>query len=155
GTNIKLEYRYKQNLQFDVTLAGATYLVELKVVDGNFISYSLNYHRQSYFIAKGKGDIFVQHPSAGTFKLKEVPRFTEPGTALLKGGYAAPMPGEIVKVLVKPGDKVTSGKGLLVMSSMKMETTIEAHSDGEVEEVFVAEKSFVEAGTVLVKMKAE
>jgi biotin carboxyl carrier protein len=36
-----------------------------------------------------------------------------------------------------------------------METTIEAHSDGEVEDVFVAEKSFVEAGTVLVKMKAE
>lgn len=154
GTNIKLEYRYKQNLQFDVTLAGTTYLVELNVVDGNFISYSLNHHRQSYFIAKSKGDIFVQHPSAGTFKLKEVPRFTEPGTALLKGGYAAPMPGEIVKVLVKPGDKVSSGKGLLVMSSMKMETTIEAHSDGEVEEVFVAEKSFVEAGTVLVKMKA-
>ncbi len=63
------------------------------------------------------------------------------------------MPGEIVKVLVKPGDLVKSGKGLLVISSMKMETTIEAHSDGEVEEVFVAEKNFVEANTVLLKMK--
>jgi len=36
---------------------------------------------------------------------------------------------------------------------MKMETTIEAHSDGEVEEVFVQEKTFVEAGTVMIKMK--
>jgi biotin carboxyl carrier protein len=63
------------------------------------------------------------------------------------------MPGEIIKVLVKAGDKVQSGQGLLVMSSMKMETTIEAHSDGEVEEVFVADKQFVEADTVLLKMK--
>ena len=61
----------------------------------------------------------------------------------------------VIEVLVKAGDKVQSGKGLLVMSSMKMETTIEGHSDGEVEEIFVGEKSFVEAGTVLVKMKAE
>jgi biotin carboxyl carrier protein len=63
------------------------------------------------------------------------------------------MPGEIVKVLVKAGDKIESGKALLVMNSMKMETTIEAHSDGEVEEVFVQEKTFVEAGTVMIKMK--
>jgi pyruvate carboxylase len=65
------------------------------------------------------------------------------------------MPGEIIKVLVKAGDKVQAGKGLLVMSSMKMETTIEAHADGEVEEVFVVEKLFVDADTVLLKMKEQ
>jgi biotin carboxyl carrier protein len=36
---------------------------------------------------------------------------------------------------------------------MKMETTIEAHTDGEIEDVFVAEKLFVEAGAILLKMK--
>jgi biotin carboxyl carrier protein len=59
----------------------------------------------------------------------------------------------VVKVLVKPGDAVKSGQRLLIMNSMKMETTIEAHSDGIVEDVLVSEKSFVEANTPLLKIK--
>jgi biotin carboxyl carrier protein len=39
------------------------------------------------------------------------------------------------------------------MISMKMESTIEAHSDDEIEEVYVSDKQFVEAGTLLLKMK--
>lgn len=150
---IKLEYRYKQNNQFEVSNNSKNYSVELVSVRNNQVNFSIENHRQSFFIAQNNRDIFIQHPSAGTFKLKEAPRFVEPGTEIVKGGYIAPMPGEIVKVLVKAGDKIQSGKGLLVMSSMKMETTIEAHTDGEVEEVFVAEKSFVEANTLLIKMK--
>ena len=68
------------------------------------------------------------------------------------GSYNAPMPGEVVKVLVKTGDKVKSGDGLVVLSSMKMENTIEAFEDGVVEEVFVEEKGFVEADSPLVKI---
>jgi biotin carboxyl carrier protein len=70
----------------------------------------------------------------------------------VKGGYKAPMPGEVVKVMVKPGDKVKSGDPLLVMLSMKMENTIEAFEDGTVEEVYVTEKGFVDADALLVKI---
>ncbi|SFF26957.1 Biotin-requiring enzyme [Fontimonas thermophila] len=42
----------------------------------------------------------------------------------------APMPGSIVSVAVAPGDAVTQGQVLLVMESMKMETTITAPRDG-------------------------
>ena len=65
------------------------------------------------------------------------------------------MPGDITVVLVKPGDAVKAGDALLKMISMKMESTIEAHSDGEVEEVYVTDKQFVEAGTLLLKMKED
>jgi acetyl-CoA carboxylase biotin carboxylase subunit len=150
---ITVAYRYRQQQRFEVQVGDATHAVELIAVSGATVTCSIDGHRRSYTLARSGSDVYVQHPSAGTFKLKEVPRFTEPGSQATKGGYIAPMPGEIVKVLVKPGDKVQSGKGLLVMSSMKMETTIEAHSDGEVEEVYVAEKLFVEADTVLLKMK--
>ncbi len=155
GQTIKVEYRYLQNSKFQIAINGTGYTAELIGADMNSLIFQLNNHVQSFFIARKNGDVYVHHPAAGSFKLKEVPRFTEPGAALEKGGYIAPMPGEIVKVLVKAGDVVKSGKGLLVMSSMKMETTIEAHTDGEVEEVFVGEKNFVEAGTVLLKMKSE
>ncbi len=152
---VKLEYRYKQEGKFDIKAGTETYAAEIFSLDENLFVIEIDNHRKRFFVAKSETEFFIHHPSAGSFRLKQVPRFMEPGNVITKGGYTAPMPGEIVKVLVKPGEKVLSGKGLLVMTSMKMETTIEAHSDGEVEEVFVAEKNFVEAGTVLVKMKTE
>jgi acetyl-CoA carboxylase biotin carboxylase subunit len=153
GTKIKAEYLYQQQHTFEVTIAANKMIVELAHSTKHSMAISIDGHRQTFFVAKNNNQVFVQHPTEGTYRFKEVPRFTEPGTSQDKSGYIAPMPGEIIKVLVKAGDKVQAGKGLLVMSSMKMETTIEAHTDGEVEEVFVAEKSFVEADTVLLKMK--
>ena len=153
GEKLKFGYSYLQQNKFEVLIGESKYAVELLNVSKNNLTVIINDHRQTFFVAKGNNQIFAQHPSAGTFRFKEVARFTEPGASQNKSGYIAPMPGEIIKVLVKPGDKVLAGKGLLVMSSMKMETTIEAHTDGEVEEVFVAEKLFVEADTVLLKMK--
>ena len=153
GEKIKLGYSYLQQNKFEVLIGESKYAVELLGASKNNLTVIINDHRQAFFVAKGNNQIFAQHPSEGTFRFKEVARFTEPGASQNKSGYIAPMPGEIIKVLVKPGDKVLAGKGLLVMSSMKMETTIEAHTDGEVEEVFVAEKLFVEADTVLLKMK--
>ena len=153
GEKLKLGYSYLQQNKFEVLIGESKYAVELISASKHNLTVIINDHRQAFFVAKGNNQIFAQHPSEGTFRFKEVARFTEPGASQSKSGYIAPMPGEIIKVLVKPGDKVLAGKGLLVMSSMKMETTIEAHTDGEVEEVFVAEKLFVEADTVLLKMK--
>lgn len=47
------------------------------------------------------------------------------GTAT-KGSLLSPMPGRIVKVLVKPNDKVTKGQPLMIMEAMKMEVN-ESH----------------------------
>lgn len=154
GQQLKVEYTYFQKGKYDFKIGDKTFVVESIEGSKNMLTCSFNGYRKHFFIAKKNADVFVQHPTAGTFRFTEVPRFPEPDSAASKDGYIAPMPGEIVKVLVKAGDKVQSGKGLLVMSSMKMETTIEAHADGEVEEVFVSDKNFVEAGTVLLKMKS-
>lgn len=150
---IEAAYVFKKENKFNITIDAIDYLAEIFSSSPNQIVIQIDHHLQSFFIAKKQEDIFIQHPAAGTYQLKEIPRFQLPGSELSKGDYVAAMPGEVVKILVKPGDQVKAGKPLLVMSSMKMETTIEAHSDGEVEEVFVVEKSFVEANAVLIKMK--
>jgi biotin carboxyl carrier protein len=61
----------------------------------------------------------------------------------------APMPGKIVKVLVKPGDHVTARQGLVVIEAMKMENELRASRDGQVKDVHVAEGDLVEAGRLL------
>lgn len=61
----------------------------------------------------------------------------------------APMPGKIVKVLVKPGDTVAARQGLVVIEAMKMENELRAARAGEVKDVHVAEGDVVEAGRLL------
>ncbi len=66
---------------------------------------------------------------------------------------SSPMPGKILKVMAKKGDKVSEGQGLLVMEAMKMEHTIKASYSGEVEEVLFQEGDLVDGGVDLVKIK--
>lgn len=53
-------------------------------------------------------------------------------------GLRAPMPGSLVVVHAKPGQGVKKGEALLVMESMKMETTLTAARDGVVAAVHFA-----------------
>jgi len=62
----------------------------------------------------------------------------------------APMPGRIVKVLVKAGDRVAGGQGLVVVEAMKMENELRAPRDGTVAAVRVSEGMSVDANAVLV-----
>ena len=61
----------------------------------------------------------------------------------------APMPGKVVRVLVKPGDCVKARQGLIVVEAMKMENELRAARDGRVRDVAVAEGQSVDAGAVL------
>lgn len=63
---------------------------------------------------------------------------------------AAPMPGRVVRVLVKAGDAVQARQGLVVVEAMKMENELRASRAGTVTEVRVAEGASVEANAVLV-----
>ena len=62
----------------------------------------------------------------------------------------APMPGKIVRVLVKPGDVVQARQGLVVIEAMKMENELRAARGGTVAEVQAREAMSVDAGTLLV-----
>jgi biotin carboxyl carrier protein len=63
---------------------------------------------------------------------------------------AAPMPGRIVKVLVKEGDAVVARQGVVVVEAMKMENEVRAPRAGTVKEVRVTQGALVEARTVLI-----
>jgi biotin carboxyl carrier protein len=62
----------------------------------------------------------------------------------------APMPGRIVRVLVRPGDEVAPRQGLIVVEAMKMENELRAPGAGIVTDVKVVEGASVEANAVLV-----
>ena len=70
------------------------------------------------------------------------------------GRLTAPMPGKVVALLGKAGDKVAKGQALAVMEAMKMEHTIAAPADGTVSEVLYAPGDQVAEGAELLKLAA-
>ena len=61
----------------------------------------------------------------------------------------APMPGKVVRVLVKLGEVVTEGQGLLVVEAMKMENELKSPKAGTVVELSAVEGAAVENGAKL------
>jgi biotin carboxyl carrier protein len=73
------------------------------------------------------------------------------GAAELEGRQkiVAPMPGKVIRLLVKPGDKVEAGQGLLVVEAMKMQNEVKSPKTGTVEKLLAREGQPVNAGDIL------
>ena len=61
----------------------------------------------------------------------------------------APMPGKVVRVLIKAGDRVEAGQGLMVVEAMKMQNEIRSPKSGTVEKILAKEGQPVNAGDIL------
>jgi biotin carboxyl carrier protein len=61
----------------------------------------------------------------------------------------APMPGKIIRVLVKAGDSIGMKQGLVVVEAMKMQNEIRSPKSGVVERILVTEGQTVNTGEVL------
>ena len=68
------------------------------------------------------------------------------GNRKAKQEVCAFMPGRVVSVLVKEGETVAAGDGILVIEAMKMENEIAAESAGRVAAIFVEPGQAVESG---------
>ena len=103
---------------------------------------------------KPQGEWFVQLPHTDVTAVVDARRCQlSDGGGTAKAGIQrvkAPMPGRVVRVLVKPGDEVAHKQGVVVVEAMKMENELGAPKAGKVKEVAVAEGESVEAGRLLV-----
>ncbi len=63
------------------------------------------------------------------------------------------MPGKVVKVLVKEGQKVEAGRGIIIIEAMKMENQIQCKNGGIIKSIRVQAGTTVEADVVLVEIE--
>lgn len=75
------------------------------------------------------------------------------GDIKIKTDITSPMPGAIVKINVKEGQKVKKGEVFLVLEAMKMENELKAASECVIQKIFVEEKKSVEKGQILIKLE--
>jgi propionyl-CoA carboxylase alpha chain len=130
---------------------GSARLLELK---GERAWFEMDGRRESASVATAGRETWVQGPF-GEVHLVAVPRFPEKEIEGVAGGHTAPMPGKIVAVHVKEGDRVSKGQVLLILEAMKMEHRIMAAEDGVVREVRAYAGQQMEAGQLLLVIEGE
>jgi pyruvate carboxylase subunit B len=97
-------------------------------------------------------------PAAGSMKPEPVRKAVPPGQkpkATHRGHVTAAMPGSIVEVLVKAGQKVQAGDPILVIEAMKMENEVQAPISGIVINIFAAKGEAVTPDMALIEILPE
>ena len=77
-----------------------------------------------------------------------VPTF-DPSDKVLR----APMPGRVIAIRVRPGDRVATGDEVCVVEAMKMEQSIRAAQDGVIKEIYVQPMDSVGANDPLIELE--
>jgi biotin carboxyl carrier protein len=147
---------------WEVTIGGRRVAIDV-VEAGSWLSVLVGQPQTSYGVAiddRGDGELNVHVNGVAIPATVRDPRAAWRArghhAATLADGRTdvrAPMPGRVVKVLVKNGDAVTARQGLVVVEAMKMENELRAPKDGRVTDVRVKEGMSVEANAVLITVE--
>ncbi|MBU2650683.1 MAG: biotin/lipoyl-binding protein [Bacteroidetes bacterium] len=122
--------------RFKFSIRGHDYEVEVKSLEGNYAEIEVN--GTVYEV-----ELLREVSETKTPKLVRKPVVLEKGAGEIKKDEVAlfrvkaPLPGTIMHILVKPGDKVAKGDKLLIYEAMKMENNILAEKDGTIRSIKV------------------
>ena len=123
--------------KFNVTVNGQAYEVEVEEVGGVQTAAPV---RAAAPVAAAPA---AAAPKAAASKA------AAPAAAGAGDPIKAPMPGNILDVKAKVGDKVKNGDAIVILEAMKMENPIPAPRDGTITSITVTKGATVEAGQVL------
>ncbi len=144
GNEIEVRYQLKRNGIFSIM--GSTGKVYSS--DESGLDVEVDSHRFFAQVTRSNDQVLINMPF-GDLDAVILPRFTEPGKEVLEGGLVAPMPGKVIEVKVKKGDKVKAGDTLIIIEAMKMEHSIKATESGKVTKLMVTLNQQVDNGVTL------
>ena len=141
---IEIKYQLKRSGLFEVMGTNC----KIHAVDESGIDVEVGSHRFFAQVTRADDQILINMPF-GDLDAVIVPRFIEPGNEVPEGGLVAPMPGKVIEVKVKKGDKVKAGDTLIIIEAMKMEHSIKATENGKVTKLMVSLNQQVDNGATL------
>jgi biotin carboxyl carrier protein len=143
-----------------ITVDGNKYEVDIIMVEQGV--YSILYNGRSFnveLIEAGGAKKYVVNTFARSFNAEIIDAESKYISNRNKGAegpgekmIVSPMPGKIVRVLVKVGDEVKAGQNLVVVEAMKMQSEFKASADHVVAEVLVKEGDTVNANQLMVRL---
>lgn len=128
--------------KFNITVNGKAYEVEVEEVGRETSASSSTVSNKTVTTSK---------PAPAATKKPEAKAEPKAEISVSEGQevLSAPMPGNIWKIVAKPGEEVKAGDVILILEAMKMENEILAPRDGVVSSIPVAEGTTVNTGQTL------
>jgi len=141
-----------------ITVNGRPFTVEVTddgtvYVDG--IAYEVTLEKEAVVVGEERLLMEVKGLTATAFASSPTPPAAQapPAVEVGVGAVLAIMPGKIVRVLVKPGQKIEEGQPVCVLEAMKMENELHARKSGTVKAVHIKPGDDVEKDQVLVEIE--
>ena len=127
---------------FTLTHKGKVFYGEIldEQTESNYLKLKLN-HRVFEVRKKGSLDELISAMGLDVPKVKKLKEL------------AAPMPGRIVNIAVKVGQKLEVGDDILSLEAMKMENVLKAEGVGIVKDIRIATNDVVDKGAVLIEFE--
>lgn len=135
---------------FKFTINGSDYQVEIGKIENNIATievngtpYEVELHRE---VRKSKTPSLVR--KVVNEPQVEVARKDKGASSPVR----SPLPGTVLRILVKPGEIIKKNQVILTMEAMKMENNILSERDGVVEVIRVKEGDVVLQGDTLIDL---
>ncbi|MEA1898152.1 MAG: acetyl-CoA carboxylase biotin carboxylase subunit [Bacteroidota bacterium] len=132
--------------------------ISIKNIDKSGITLSTGEGLQNFFVSRNKKAIYYVSYNGFVYEIKRNEVLPEEenlfgsdaqGPGSDQGNISSPMPGKLIKMNVKKGDKLDKGTTLAIVEAMKMENHIKAPFDSEVLEVKAKEGTMVDGNEIL------
>ncbi|HKM92077.1 MAG TPA: acetyl-CoA carboxylase biotin carboxyl carrier protein subunit [Prolixibacteraceae bacterium] len=156
----KIEILNQNDTLYQVNIGDKTYLFDVVKVENGV--YSVLYNGKSTnmeMIEADKPNKYIVNTRNNDYQIEIIDvksHYREISDGALNKDdtiILSPMPGKIVKIPVKQGDKVEKGETLIVVSAMKMESEYKSPANGIVSKIFVKEGVNINGNQPLIEIE--
>jgi len=155
----KVEIDFKDG-KYLVKLGDKQYNVDSQPISQNCLSLLVDGKAYTVFFAEDKTRRYIS-VQGEQFCIEEAKseaetRFVAEAATLKEiPTISSPMPGKVVKILVREKDKVKKGQGLVIVEAMKMENEIRSPSAGIVKKINFKEGNLVDTADPIIELEPE
>lgn len=150
GVELELE---RSATQLTLRIDDRAVVIETYHVDERYVTVVIDGRTHRYLYAREAGHI---HVASEGQSLCLMPADEEADDATDSAGFTAnvvaPMPGKVLDVIAKVGDRLEAGAPLLLLEAMKMEQTVRTATPAIVAEIHVDNDAMVGPGQTLVTL---
>lgn len=144
--------------EFKFKIGGTDYAATVEELEGGKLQVNLN--GKAFEVEMPQSERKVQRPAAqapaapkaAATVAKAAPAPAAPAASAGGRPINAPLPGVVIKINAKVGDKVSTGDTILILEAMKMENNITADSNGTIKAILCKEGDQVQSGQALVEL---
>jgi len=159
GRDIPVEVNLTEEGALDAVIDGRNILARYRIVSPNQIHLEIDGTSINAYVADDhEGKLINVHGM--TYGVQDADALAQAGPRRrgltdLPQEITPPMPSVVVRILIAAEDTVEKGQGVIVVSAMKMETTLRAPFNGKVLKIHVTEGEKVMPGQILVDIEKE